>query len=66
MGVILYEMVVGHPPFLASTPEETQRKVSKFKKCRIFFAENLYIYSSFLDCKLEGDSRNSVGFSSEL
>ncbi|CDW55491.1 serine:threonine protein kinase LATS1 [Trichuris trichiura] len=27
VGVIFYEMVVGHPPFLANTPEETQAKV---------------------------------------
>lgn len=27
VGVILYEMVVGHPPFYASSPEETQLKV---------------------------------------
>uniref|UniRef100_A0A915J0I8 non-specific serine/threonine protein kinase n=1 Tax=Romanomermis culicivorax TaxID=13658 RepID=A0A915J0I8_ROMCU len=27
VGVILYEMVVGHPPFLANSPEETQLKV---------------------------------------
>lgn len=28
VGVILYEMRVGQPPFLAQTPAETQRKVS--------------------------------------
>lgn len=27
VGVILYEMLVGQPPFLASTPLETQQKV---------------------------------------
>lgn len=27
VGVILYEMLVGSPPFLASTPAETQLKV---------------------------------------
>lgn len=27
VGVILYEMLVGQPPFLASTPAETQHKV---------------------------------------
>lgn len=29
VGVILYEMLVGSPPFLANTPAETQYKVSK-------------------------------------
>lgn len=28
VGVILYEMLVGSPPFLAGTPAETQYKVS--------------------------------------
>ena len=28
VGVILYEMIVGQPPFFANTPEETQNKVS--------------------------------------
>ena len=28
VGVILYEMLVGQPPFLANTAEETQFKVS--------------------------------------
>ena len=28
VGVILYEMLVGSPPFLANTPQETQIKVS--------------------------------------
>lgn len=27
VGVILFEMLIGHPPFLANTPEETQNKV---------------------------------------
>ncbi|XP_015793229.1 serine/threonine-protein kinase LATS1 [Tetranychus urticae] len=31
VGVILYEMLVGHPPFLANTPEETQNKVINWK-----------------------------------
>lgn len=27
VGVILFEMLVGHPPFYANTPAETQYKV---------------------------------------
>ena len=30
VGVIMYEMLVGHPPFLASTPADTQLKVKKY------------------------------------
>jgi len=29
VGVILYEMLVGQPPFYAKTPQETQYKVSQ-------------------------------------
>jgi len=28
VGVILYEMLVGQPPFLANSPAETQYKVT--------------------------------------
>ena len=41
VGVILYEMVVGSPPFYANTPEETQQKV-----CinHIYFYLNQYFF----------------------
>lgn len=32
VGVILFEMLVGQPPFLAPTPTETQIKVSEEEK----------------------------------
>lgn len=32
VGVILYEMLVGQPPFLANTPLETQQKVINWEK----------------------------------
>lgn len=35
VGVILYEMLVGQPPFLANTAEETQYKVIIFKTFQI-------------------------------
>jgi hypothetical protein len=37
VGVILYEMLVGQPPFFAQTPEETQFKVNclTFKNGRV-------------------------------
>lgn len=33
VGVIMYEMLVGHPPFLAPTPADTQLKVGKSLLC---------------------------------
>lgn len=33
VGVILYEMIVGQPPFYAPTPAETQYKVINWKEC---------------------------------
>lgn len=38
VGVILYEMLVGQPPFLAPTPAETQMKV----KIKIIYSKNIY------------------------
>lgn len=32
VGVILFEMLVGQPPFLAPTPTETQIKVSELNE----------------------------------
>ena len=36
VGVILYEMLVGQPPFMANTPAETQYKVN-CSSCFFFF-----------------------------
>lgn len=43
VGVILFEMLVGQPPFLAPTPTETQIKVSEKKKCQVYIFNNFYI-----------------------
>lgn len=48
VGVILYEMIVGQPPFYAETPDLTQLKVRKI--CEIKFAfsmTNMIIFSCF-------------------
>lgn len=42
VGVILYEMLVGQPPFYASTPAETQLKVRN--KNFLEFESLCYIY----------------------
>lgn len=45
VGVILYEMVVGSPPFFANTPEETQLKVRFLvQSCFSFNLLNCYIF----------------------
>lgn len=36
VGVILYEMLIGSPPFLANTPAETQYKVRISKRVLVF------------------------------
>lgn len=47
VGVILYEMVVGQPPFNADTPEQTQHRVQHCfdANCRRIFKSRLEILS---------------------
>lgn len=39
LGVIMYEMLIGYPPFCSETPQETYRKVIHWKKTLQFPAE---------------------------
>jgi serine/threonine-protein kinase LATS1/2 len=48
VGVILYEMLVGSPPFLASTPAETQFKVSGYFPLNPTFSEMMAVEQSGL------------------
>ena len=48
VGVILYEMLVGSPPFLASTPAETQFKVSGQFTLNPTFSEMMVVVQSVL------------------
>lgn len=41
VGVILYEMLVGSPPFLANTPAETQYKVRRM--CNLYIIHIIII-----------------------
>lgn len=49
VGVILYEMLVGSPPFLANTPAETQYKVCKLILIifGIIFCNYLFIFEGY-------------------
>lgn len=49
VGVILYEMLVGSPPFLASTPAETQLKVSFASVVLSFTVYTVIFFGVFID-----------------
>ncbi|KAG2459943.1 ST38L kinase, partial [Polypterus senegalus] len=36
LGVIMYEMLIGYPPFCSETPQETYRKVMNWKETLVF------------------------------
>ncbi|XP_077325200.1 serine/threonine-protein kinase 38-like isoform X2 [Lithobates pipiens] len=36
LGVIMYEMLIGYPPFCSETPQETYRKVMTWKETLVF------------------------------
>ncbi|KAG8514061.1 Serine/threonine-protein kinase 38-like, partial [Galemys pyrenaicus] len=36
LGVIMYEMLIGYPPFCSETPQETYRKVMSWKETLVF------------------------------
>ncbi|XP_028414157.1 serine/threonine-protein kinase tricorner-like [Dendronephthya gigantea] len=36
LGVILYEMLIGYPPFCSETPQETYKKVMNWKETLVF------------------------------
>ncbi|VDP28282.1 unnamed protein product [Soboliphyme baturini] len=62
VGVILYEMVVGHPPFLANTPEETQVKVINWRKTLYIPSEtNLSAYVTDLILRLCCSAEDRLG-----
>ena len=36
LGVIMYEMLVGYPPFCSETPRDTYLKIRDWKDCLVF------------------------------
>ncbi|XP_069125908.1 serine/threonine-protein kinase LATS2-like isoform X3 [Argopecten irradians] len=62
VGVILYEMLVGQPPFYAPTPQETQMKVINWKQnLKIPREANLSRPAEDLILKLCCDQENRLG-----
>lgn len=39
LGVIMYEMLIGYPPFCSENPQDTYRKVMNWRETLIFPAE---------------------------
>lgn len=62
VGVILYEMVVGQPPFNANTPEETQMKVINWQSM-LYFPESARLRTQTKDfiLRLCCDQRQRLG-----
>lgn len=40
LGVIMYEMLIGYPPFCSEAPQETYRKVMNWRETLVFPPEN--------------------------
>ena len=36
LGVIMYEMLIGYPPFCSETPYETHRKIMNWRESLVF------------------------------
>jgi serine/threonine protein kinase len=63
LGVIMYECLVGYPPFYAEDPMSTCRKIVNWSKTLVFPAEaNLSENASDLIRKLICDSENRINF----
>lgn len=46
VGVIMFEMLVGYPPFCSETPTETYRKIMNYKETLIFPEEAILTYEA--------------------
>lgn len=67
VGVILFEMLVGQPPFLAQTPLETQMKVRSRIYTKRIVTKSLYcrplsvIYLKHLNLTLKNEFVKDIG-----
>jgi len=66
VGVIMYEMLVGYPPFCSETPQETYRKIMNYKETLRFPDDtNISKEAKDLICKLLSDQNSRIGKSVE-
>jgi len=62
VGVIMYEMLVGYPPFCSETPQETYRKIMNYKETLRFPDDtNLSKEAKDLIGKLLSDQNSRIG-----
>ncbi|OAF66537.1 hypothetical protein A3Q56_05719 [Intoshia linei] len=65
VGIIMYEMLIGYPPFYAETPHDTYRKIMNWRKTFVFPAEipisdnSIHLIKRFC-C----DAKNRIGLES--
>uniref|UniRef100_A0A2D4I656 non-specific serine/threonine protein kinase n=2 Tax=Micrurus lemniscatus lemniscatus TaxID=129467 RepID=A0A2D4I656_MICLE len=62
LGVIMYEMLIGYPPFCSETPQETYRKIMNWKETLVFPPEvPISEKAKELILKFCTDAENRVG-----
>ncbi|XP_058047132.1 serine/threonine-protein kinase 38-like isoform X2 [Ahaetulla prasina] len=62
LGVIMYEMLIGYPPFCSETPQETYRKIMNWKETLVFPPEvPISEKAKDLILKFCTDAENRVG-----
>ncbi|PIN88698.1 Serine/threonine-protein kinase 38-like [Aquarana catesbeiana] len=62
LGVIMYEMLIGYPPFCSETPQETYRKVMTWKETLVFPPEvPISEKSKDLILRFCNDAENRIG-----
>eukprot|EP00039_Didymoeca_costata_P001402 m.52255 g.52255 ORF g.52255 m.52255 type:complete len:513 (-) comp10779_c0_seq1:129-1667(-) len=63
LGVIMFEMLVGYPPFCSETPQETYRKVMEWKHHMVFPADSPQVSSvaKELICMFCTDAKKRIG-----
>uniref|UniRef100_A0AAX7TIW3 non-specific serine/threonine protein kinase n=1 Tax=Astatotilapia calliptera TaxID=8154 RepID=A0AAX7TIW3_ASTCA len=67
LGVIMYEMLIGYPPFCSETPQETYRKVMNWRETLVFPPEvpisEKFMLLSLLFCMFCCEEEHRIGAS---